>query len=522
LYGRPLMDVDMGLAAVVKGMSVDPYITVFDEYVSRTVLEAVEYHDYIGGYRPIYWGLEGDFIGDVWIDPTLRRVVDEIMRGHRLVGRAVVDRDWASHMAMLYLMGDAGLECIFTVTTQTAHLLRKYGGEHRDLYLNMAGDREPIYHGATWYTEVYGGSDLSRIETRAYRDGGVYRLNGVKYFTSNVGYADYILTLARMGGSGGGVKSLSLFLIPKYVGDKPNYRLVRLKEKLGTLNVPTGEVEFRDSVAYLIGGVGEGIYYALENLMISRLANSVGAVGIARRALAEVTLYSKGRVAFGKPLIMHELYRHDLARLDIESLLSLGLAFHAVELWSGVEDDRPPYSEEYIYARTVNHLAKGYTSRRAVEITGEAMELIGGRGFLREFSIERLHREALVTTIWEGSTNIHILDFIEAFVKKGGSSHILDILRDDMDLVGRYGEGFRDRVSSVFSLIDGLRGVEGELPIWRRIFFTLGDVIGVIGLEKFIDGFPDPGAVEAGVASYLSGRMGELRRPVSLDVEGVE
>ena len=433
VYGRNVYDLDLGLRDVLnRYMGFEPDLRGFGNYVSSDLLEVIDFVDKYGKPQPIYWDLGGERVDDIWVSPELRRELDKIIAFYGVNRPPIHEGDWLSHMSHLYMIGDAGVECILTVTVQTAFAIYKYGdSEMRHISSHMFGDEIPIYYGATWFSEVNAGSDLGSIETVAKREGDTWKLYGVKYFTSNIGFADYALVVARPEGRGPGVKGLSLFLMPTRDGDgRPNYKLIRLKDKLGTVNVPTGEIELDGSTAVPVGELEKGYYYALENLMISRLANTFGAVGLSRRSIMEALLYGVERRAFGKRLVEHLLYRGDILLLDAISMADLVLAVEAVKRWEAVQEEKPPYSEEYAYARVYNHMAKAVTAKHAIHITSEAMELIGGRGFLRDFMIERLHREALVTAIWEGTTNIHSLDFVEALLIKGGFKKVLEDLED--------------------------------------------------------------------------------------------
>ncbi len=493
VYGRNVYDLDVGLKDVLKSyMGVEPDLRGFGNYVSTELLEVIDFVDKYGRPQPVYWNLNGERIDDIWVSPELRRELDKIIAFYGVNRPPIHEGDWLSHMAHLYLIGDAGVECILTVTIQTAFAIYKYGdSEMKHISSHMFGDELPVYYGATWFSEVNAGSDLGSIETIAKYENGVWRLYGVKYFTSNIGFADYALVVARPDGRGPGVKGLSLFLMPARDSDgRPNYRLIRLKDKLGTVNVPTGEIELDGSTAIPVGELDKGYYYALENLMISRLANTFGAVGLSRRSLMEAFLYGMERKAFGKRLLEHLLYRGDALVLDAISMADLILAVEAVKRWEYVQDEKPPYSEEYAYARVYNHMAKAVTAKHAIHITSEAMELIGGRGFLKDFMIERLHREALVTSIWEGTTNIHSLDFAEALLAKGGYKKVLEDL-DGVESALDYNiyrgvEPIINRVKSFIKDVDPSRIEDVEIKS-KSVMFDLAKIVSLVGLSRLGD-----------------------------------
>jgi acyl-CoA dehydrogenase len=185
-------------------------------------------------------------------------------------------------------------------------------------------------------------------------------------------------------------------------------------------------VELHHSEAYLVGKAELGIYYTLEMLTVSRLANAVGAMGLARKAHLEAAFRTRARSAFGKILVDHPLVRRDLTDLAVRTAGGICLAFHAVEAFDKAWHNTPPYSLAYHYARLLSHLVKNRTADHAAACTLLAMELFGGQGFLDEIGVARLHREALVTPIWEGTSNIQALDMLEAMAKKGAHEPFLD------------------------------------------------------------------------------------------------
>lgn len=332
---------------------------------------------------------------------------------------------WLHHFALGFLLADPGLYCTLIVTNQTAYAIYKYAPE-------LMHHVEPLLTGsrwgATWMTEIKGGSDLGANTTVASKEGDGWRLYGEdKYFASNAGIADLALITARPEGAVQGPKGLALFLVPRETPDgELNYKVRRFKNKSATRAVPTGEVELHGSLAYLIGDEQLGIYYTLENLTVSRLANAVGAAGLARKAHLEALYRTQARSAFGKPLHKHPLVRYDLIDIAVRTVGSMALVFHTIQAFDHAWHQRPPYNIEYHYARFLSHLAKNRTAEHASESTRLAIELFGGLGVMEEYSVYRLHREALVTAIWEGTSNIQALDLLESIQKKSAHEPFLD------------------------------------------------------------------------------------------------
>lgn len=382
---------------------------------------------------------------------------------------------WHEHFAYGYLLADPGLYCSLIVTNQTAYAVHKYAPEHE-------GWMEPLLSGAawgaTWMSETQGGSDLGANSTAARRVDGQWRLNGEnKYFASNAGLADLAIVTARPEAAPPGPKGLALFLVPRLdeTGEL-NFLVRRLKEKSATRAVPTGEVTFDDSLAYLVGEAELGIYYTLENLTVSRLGNAIGAMGLARKAHLESLFRVRARSSFGKQLAEHPLIRCDLTDLAVRTAAGLCLVFYAIEAFDQSWKQKPPYTNEYHYARFLSHLAKNRTAEHGAETTRLGMELFGGLGFMEDFAISRLHRESLVTAIWEGASNIQALDMLEAMHKKSAHEPFLDAMFGLLEGAGT--EEAKLAVESLDKGMDHLAGLNEAQAQWysKDALRTFADV----------------------------------------------
>src|SRR5713101_4925865 len=280
-----------------------------------------------------WWEREGRAISDAvdragtpWVrmfDAAGRRV-DEILyppeywrmlkKGYSsgVLRRAFEDDSLLPSFFLIYLTSfyDCGLSCPYTVSLSTALPLSKYGGAAlRERFLpKLLRDDDAVWQGATWMTEIKGGSDLgANVETVGVSHGDAWRLTGDKYFTSNAG-AELAVVAARPEGASAGVRGLALFLVPRFRKDgELNYFVRRLKDKIATRSVPTGEIELKDSEGYLLGSADSGIYLILEVLNLSRVANSVVSVALAQRAMADALSYAEHRAAFGKRILDHPL-----------------------------------------------------------------------------------------------------------------------------------------------------------------------------------------------------------------------
>lgn len=372
----------------------------------------------------------GNRIDEVVFPPEYRELVT---KGYEagVVFKAVEEGDIAASYQVGYVTSfyDAGLYCPHTVSLSTAIPLAKYGSAAlRATYLpNLLRRDSSVWQGATWMTEAKGGSDLgSFVETVARPDGDRWLLTGEKYFTSNVG-AELAIAAARPEGAPAGIRGLELFLVPRQRDDGTlNFRVRRLKDKIGTRSVPTGEVELDGSVGFLLGERGQGTYLVLEALNVSRVCNSVGAVALTQRALHEAWSFAEGRVAFGKPVAEQPLFARQAHERHETLLDAFALAWEAVTLLSEVWRETPRYSDRYHLFRLVAHLSKFWTAEVAVQTAKWAMEAHGGAGILADYPVERLLREAMILGIWEGTPHRQILDGMEVVEKKRVHVPLLD------------------------------------------------------------------------------------------------
>src|SRR5260221_8650827 len=400
----------------------------------RDVLEAEE----------TWWKSKGVAVSDA-IDragtPRLRmfdrlgKRVDEILyppeyqtilrRGYRagVVWRALEEKSLIPTYLLIYTISfhDPGICCPYTVSLGTAAPLAKYGSaELQDRFLpQLSRKDDSVWQGATWMTEIKGGSDLgAAVETIARPAGDGWRLSGEKYFTSNAG-AELAVVAARPEGSATGVRGLALFLVPRYRKDgQLNYFVRRLKDKIATRSVPTGEIELKDSQGYLLGSTDSGIYLILEVLNLSRVANSVVSVALAQRAMADALSYAEQRRAFGKRIVEHPLLRRQFEERGKGLQAGFALAWEAGRLLDEVWMEKPPYSDRYHLFRLVAHLAKYWTAEFAVDTAKWAMEVHGGLGVLAEYGAERWLREGMILAIWEGTSHRQILDGLEVMERK--------------------------------------------------------------------------------------------------------
>jgi acyl-CoA dehydrogenase len=292
----------------------------------------------------------------------------------------------------------------------------------------VATDASTAITSGQWMTESQGGSDISRSTTTARPAGdGTWRLTGDKWFCSAIDSAMSV-ALARPEGAGPGSRNLVPFLIPRYA---PGTRLPadglqvqRLKDKLGTRAVPTGEVRLDDAVAVPLGDPGQpGLARMMTLVVVTRLHNASAAAGGMRRGLEYALSYARERTVATGPLIGNPLHRATLGTLAVDAAGCFALAAHAFALLGRVEVDGD--EEAAAELRLVAPLAKLTTGRLAVASASEYLECFGGAGYVEDTGIPRLLRDAQVLPIWEGTTNVLSVDVLRALTVDQGLKPLL-------------------------------------------------------------------------------------------------
>ncbi|WP_299420068.1 acyl-CoA dehydrogenase family protein [uncultured Shimia sp.] len=370
-----------------------PRLKTFDRSGRR--VDEVEFHP---GYHAVMQaGLEAGYASAAW---------DGRIGGH------------ATHAVLTYYMAqlEPGVACPLTMTYAAVPALR-HQPELAEVWAPRltSGVYDPgttpigTKQGATLgmaMTEKQGGSDVRANTTRAIRDGDAYRLNGHKWFCS-APMCDGFLTLAQAEGG------LTCFLVPRWLdGERNGIRLQRLKDKLGNKANASSEIEYHNALAYRVGEEGAGVRTIIEMVHHTRLDTVLAPAGLMRVALQEAHWWISSRSAFQKRLIDQPLMRSVLADLavDTEAALSVGMF-----LASAFDRDD---AESRALARIGVALAKYLNNKRCIGVIAEAMEMLGGMGYVEETPMPMLYREAPLNSIWEGSGNVICLDVLRALMKE--------------------------------------------------------------------------------------------------------
>ena len=396
---------------------------------------------------------------------------------HELLGRLVAEGlhtgPWAepcpgAHVARAagYLMWaevENGTQCPATMSYGAVPALRAQQADFGAwLQLLLSRDYDPRFVPAAdkrgvlvgmGMTERQGGSDVRANTTRAIAVGAPgpgreYRLTGHKWFFS-APMCDAFLVLAQAH------RGLSCFLVPRFLPDRSvnGLRLQRLKDKLGNRSNASSEVELTDAWGLLVGEEGRGIPAILEMGVYTRLDNAIGSAGLMHQCAVQAIHHARGRHAFGRLLIEQPLMRNVLADLALESEAAVALVMQLARAFDAQEDEAAT-----LLRRLLTPVAKYWICKRAPAVCGEAMEVLGGNGYVEDGPIARRLREAPLNSIWEGSGNIMCLDVLRALAREPRTQEVLE------ELLARTGaDDPRYRRFSAALLADLRAGAVGEV-----------------------------------------------------------
>ncbi|MFC7302499.1 acyl-CoA dehydrogenase family protein [Cognatiluteimonas weifangensis] len=331
-------------------------------------------------------------------------------------------------LAYLHYQAEPGSSCPLTMTHAAVPVLRrepalrawadKAAAPHYDPRALPIAAKAGVTLGMGM-TEKQGGSDVRANTTVAtplpgQDDVATYALHGHKWFLS-APMSDGFLVLAQAPGG------LSCFLLPRLLADgtRNGLRLLRLKDKLGDWSNASSEVEFDGARAWRVGAEGRGIATILEMVMLTRLDCMLGSAGLMRMALAQALHHCRHRRAFGKRLVEQPLMRNVLADLALEAEAALALSLRVARAVDVAQrGDSEDSRREAAFARIATAIGKYWICKRAPAFVGEALECLGGNGYVEESLLARLYRQAPLNSVWEGSGNIQCLDVLRALARE--------------------------------------------------------------------------------------------------------
>ena len=327
-------------------------------------------------------------------------------------------------------------------------------------------------------TEKQGGTDVRANTSTAERVGeGIYRLAGHKWFLS-APMSDGFVMLARTR------EGMGCFLVPRLLedGSTNGVRIQRLKDKLGNRSNASAEVEFSDAFGFLLGAPDAGIRTILDMVTLTRLDCAVASAGIMRASLAEAVHHARGRSVFGKMLVNQPIMTRVLADMALDVAAATALSFRLAQAF----DRAGERQEEAAYARLMTPVTKYWCCKIAPALIYEAMECIGGSGYIEERPIARHYREAPVNAIWEGSGNVMALDVLRVLSRGRDlfESLFAELSRD----LGRSGPKVVEVLRAAMALCDRDEGA-GRMLIEQLALAAAAAELYRLGAGKVADAF---------------------------------
>jgi acyl-CoA dehydrogenase len=385
----------------------------------------------------------------------------------------------------LFVQAEFGLMCPISVTDTSTHLIRKFASpELRDYLLPrmLSADPATMWKGTQFMTEKAGGSDVGAIETVARQQDGVWRLHGEKWFCSHTD-ADVALLLARPEGAPAGTRGLALFALPRRLRDgrRNAYRIVRLKDKLGTKSMASGEIRLEGAEAYLVGDVTAGLKQMMEQVNLSRLSHGVRAAAMMRRCVNEALMVARHRSAFGSTIIDFPLLRRQLVKMIVPAEQALSMALAAADAMGRAQAGSAEAEAEL---RILTPLLKLRACRDNVPVATGAMEVRGGNGYIEDWVNARLVRDAQVGLLWEGTSNINALDVITRAVGRAQGHRALQaLLRRRLGNASPLPDAYRHRLGTALDRAVSLAekvAASGADPLARRAATALYDAASAV------------------------------------------
>ncbi len=436
-------------------------------------------------------GLQSDPHPQVYSDVLLPEGAQEqvrMLREQSLIGLPLPEtyggsglpQTLAGAALLFYAQADASLFLRVMLTEGVADLIHNFA--HDDLkkkYIPLlcSDDASRHYVGAMVITEPEAGSDLKGITVKALKRGNQYFIAGRKIFITNPD-ADVCVVLARVEGAPRqSLEGLTLFLVPKYLQDDPgvqirNHILIEnLEEKLGIHASPTGTLLFKEAEAYLIGNAGDGLKQMLYLMNKSRLGIGTQGLGIAEQAFLESAIFCTQRKQFGKPLAELPLMQEILATMRIENEAVTSLifkAYHYIDKFLELRkksltgelasSDQKPMEKYQKLIRILTPLAKYRGSEWSVAAADMAVGNLGGYGYISDFPVERLMRDAKITTIYEGTNNMMVLDIQRSIAKESTLELLIEDIESHLEAVNNNSLiPYKDRVSEWMESIHDAR-----------------------------------------------------------------
>src|SRR5271157_2832760 len=379
------------IAHVPRTADYSPQLAEFRDWVITDVDAQANYTDRYAPPALETYDRNGEVVNRIVTNPWYEEQHREVYR-RGIVGLPYAEG--APHLltfTMGYILSqaDISLDCPVTLTGSVAYVLGSHAPDAvRRRFLHDVVRMDGLAKtGGTWATEQHGGSDVGATTTRAVCNGDHFALHGLKWFTSNANSGLAVAT-ARPDGASEGSAGLGLYLVPSHLDDghANHYRIRRLKDKLGTKGLPTGEIDLLGAEAVEVAAPPDGFRLMMDALEYSRVHNAVGSAGIQRRALREALAWAKTRRAFGHVLCDYPMVQDELLRMRVQFEAGALLAFEAAIGF----DETQQNAERRVWLRLATALAKYLTAEYAIAAARAALELIGGNGYTSDYPVARL------------------------------------------------------------------------------------------------------------------------------------
>ncbi len=402
--------------------------------------------------------------------------------------------------ALSYLVSQAetAIYCGLGMSAAAADIVERYAPPKvRDgLFTRLTSlDPDVAWEGGMFLTERQGGSDVGANTTRAVRDGDEWRIFGDKHFCSNVD-AEVFIVLARPEGAPHGVRGLATFIVPRLDDDgSPNgFRIKRLKPKLGTVGVPTAEVELEGARAWLAGTYGtggstveqpdaqdgRGIHRMMEMVNGSRFGVAVMGLGIHRRSFLEAAIYAASREQWGQRIDSYPMVRETLVDVLVELEAGMAMTFECAAANRTTLDEE----EGRLLRRILIPIAKVRATRAALLAASAGLEMFGGNGYMEDWPMARQFRDAQCHTIWEGTENVCSLDVRRAMRSEGAHEALLARMDRAVDaaraheVLARPAEAVAATAADARRAVDHYLAADTDVQLLqaRRLTYLLSDL----------------------------------------------
>jgi acyl-CoA dehydrogenase len=505
----------------------EEHVGRFGALVGEVIAPRAEVTDKHGPVLRRYdrWGQEVDEVvhHPNWTQNKADLVRNGFVSLESLAGRPVPGVVTAS-VSYLVSQAETAIYCGLGMTSGAADIVERYAPDSaRDDLLGRLRNLDPdeAWEGGMFLTERQGGSDVGANTTRALQDGDEWLLSGEKHFCSNAD-AEVFIVLARPEGAPAGSRGLATYIVPRILpdGSANGFRIKRLKPKLGTVGVPTGEVSLDGARAWLAGGSGaldagagsgstgdaardgRGINRMMEMVNGSRFGVALMGLGIHRRSFLEAAIYAARRSQFGNRIDSYPLVRETLVDMLVDLEAGMAATYECAAAARGAQDAE----SGRLVRRILVPLAKMRCTRMALWAASNGLEVLGGNGYMEDWPMARQLRDAQCHTIWEGTENILCIDVRRAM--RGEQAHVALLARAEQAL--ETGSGHKVLAGALDTVAASLRDTKVAISYLE----TAPDDIALLQSRRFAELLADSieGALLVEEAAWALDRNGDARK----------